>query len=237
MGGLRSNISHHGRIVASQPPQMRTIIWQDGMRHHLMFPHALYVMYYTRGDQNNKNKYWLNRLHVAFSQTPFTFDPNDRLSGLPLANYDMGLAICFYEWPVADDPKEFADKVIAQYWSSPFQDYQDSFSHWLNCYRDQEPTFWQEWVAASKTRKYDWMIDQSFLQAPYIVSLKKLFDSNKTLTEEIEYFPNINVKKKLVTEDAVRALAHQKWIEADSPSDPQCAEQFWMEAEKELNSK
>lgn len=240
MGGLRSGHTHHGKIVATQPPQMRTIFWQGGSKQHFMFPHSMYVMYYTRNEGNHNIKYWLNRLHVAFSLEPFRyseengFDLQQRLYGMPLANYDVGLAICFYEWPGIPDPRHFAERVIQQWWTSPFQNYGDSFSHWLNTYNSQQPHFVNQWQQASKERNYDWLMEQNLIQPPHNVNLKMLFQSNKTLTDETDYYPNLTKKGHNSQEDRVRALAHKKWVEAGCPNDPRLGNQFWLAAEQEV---
>lgn len=238
MGGLRAGTTHHGRIVATQKPQMRTIFWYDGQRQHFMFPHSQFIMYYTRNERGNNVKYWLNRLHVAFSLEPFECgNTEQRLYGLPLANYDVGLAICFYEWPSAQNPREFAERVIGQYWSSPFQDYGDCFSHWRQTYQSQQPQFANHWLAASKSRNYDWLLEQDLIQPPYLVNLKKMYESNKTLTDEIDLFPDISIRSKpLSYEEKVRALAHQKWVLAGQPNDPNVSDYFWSEAEKEIRA-
>lgn len=211
MGGLRSTQTHHGKVVATTPPQVRTIFWHGQNRgEQFIFPHALFVAYYTRNEGKHNIKYWLNRLHVAFSLEPIDLKNDQQpVYGLPLANTDVGNAICFYEWPNREDPLDFIKSVVAQYWSSPFQDYGDSFSHWLNQYnaRGGGRNFRPEWKDATARRDWQWLWKQTLYQAPYCVNLRQTLLSNKTLTEDTDWFPNLGVP---IPRELIQRLAEQK---------------------------
>jgi hypothetical protein len=237
MGGLRSNFQHHGKVIASTPPQVRTIFWNGNSRgEQFIFPHTLFVAYYTRNEGGHKAKYWLNRLHVGFSLNPIDLKNDQQpIYGLPLANTDVGNAICFYQWPVSEDPLDFMKQVISQYWLSPFTDYGDSFSHWLNTYnvtsdRVSRPgTFREDWKRATARRDWQWLWKQNLYQAPYCVNLRQTLLSNKTQTDETDWFPNLGVP---VPRELIQRLAEQKWNEAGCPDGDD--NRFWLAAEKEL---
>jgi hypothetical protein len=234
MGGLRCSSQHHGKIIATTPPQVRTLFWHGAPKgEQFIFPHTLFVAYYTRQEGA---KYWLNRLHVSFSLTPIDLKNQEQpIYGLPLANTDVGNAICFYEWPTSEHPEEFMKKVIAQFWASPFQDYGDGFSHWLVSYGQHRGSgtckFRQDWQAATARRDWKWLWDQTLLQAPYVVNLRKLIASNKTISEETDWFPNIGTK---ITKEMIEKLAEQKWRDFGCPDEKEYEELFMEEAEAEL---
>jgi hypothetical protein len=133
---------------------------------------------------------------VGFSNTPFTGKETDVLYGLPVGNLDSGYGVCFYNWPFSDDISDFCDQVISQYWSSPFVDYRDEFSHWINKYNGyaiaSDGKFNVEWKAATARGDYDWILQQRLHGADFVVSLKQLFLSNKTLTDETDIMVQTN---------------------------------------------
>lgn len=239
MGGLRSASSiHHGKVVATTPPQVRTIFWNGASRgEQFIFPHTLFVAYYTRNEGGHNIKYWLNRLHVAFSLAPIDLKNWEQpIYGLPLANTDAAGGICLYEWPGKQDPLEFIRAAISLYWVSPFNDYGDGFSHWLNVYQAtsnalaRNGLFREHWKQATARRDWQWLWNQHLHQAPQAINLRQLFKGNRTLTEDVEWFPNLGVS---IPKEAIANLAEEKWRNAGSPDGND--ERFWLEAERELD--
>lgn len=170
----------HGLILVPQAPSVRTIFMGDrgGERFDrvsLFFPHSLFCIFYS---ENNKNNLQLKRCHVTFSKVPFTGkDSTEKFFGLPLRNHEEAHGICFYNWPDAKNVKDLAKLVINQYWSSPYMEYNDNFSYWNKSYKK---TFFTEWKKNTKEQNYDWIYQQDWLQAPYVVDLNKLLEANKS---------------------------------------------------------
>ena len=201
-----SSATGYGLVLVPQPPVMRTIFFaEDGAQpkkgQQLAFPHTLFALFYFRTAQH---QYHLKRLHVIFGQKPFTgTDPTEKLYGLPLRNHDGAFATCFYQWDTEQTAQKFAEKIIGQYWMSPYAEYNDWASWWSKRYSDQNPTFLPRWIEASKEKNYDFILEEPLLQADFMVNLGKLLDANKLHyaaggIEVVSLSPNLDLIKDLV---------------------------------------
>lgn len=181
MGSHRDSTPAHGLILVPQPPQKHIItMGENGCegRPTLVFPYHLFCIFYTYHDNVG---FYLSRLHVPFSQKPFTGEnPDEQFYGLPLRNHEAAHAICFYQWPCHQDKETFVRLVIQQYWSSPFMEYFDNFSYWNQIYDAMNTGFLSRWIENTKAKNHKWIMEQKLLQPPYMVSLGKLLESNKS---------------------------------------------------------
>ena len=113
-----SNAQGYGLVLVPQPPMVRTIFFSEGGGRQLAFPYTLFGLFYFR---TSEYQYNLKRLHVIFGQKPFTgTDLTEEFFGLPLRNHDGAFATCFYQWDVEQTAEKFAEKIIGQYWMSPY---------------------------------------------------------------------------------------------------------------------
>lgn len=190
----------YGLVLCPQPPLVRTIFFAEGGKQQLVFPFTLFGLFYFRTEQH---KYQLKRLHVMFGQKPFTgLDPTEEVFGLPLRNHDGAFATCFYQWDVEQTAEKFAEKIIGQYWQSPYAEYHDWASWWTRRYASHNPTYHQQWVQATKEKNYKFVFEQPLLKADYIVTLGKLLDANKSHYEQggievVNLAPDMALAKEL----------------------------------------
>lgn len=190
----------YGLVLCPQPPLVRTIFFAEGGKQQLVFPFTLFGLFYFRTEQH---KYQLKRLHVMFGQKPFTgLDPTEEVFGLPLRNHDGAFATCFYQWDVEQTAEKFAEKIIGQYWQSPYAEYHDWASWWTRRYTSHNPTYHQQWVQATKEKNYKFVFEQPLLKADYIVTLGKLLDANKSHYEQggievVNLAPDMALAKEL----------------------------------------
>lgn len=177
----------NGMLLVPQPPGFRTIFHKSEgeiersevalarRKSYLYFPHMLFgILYQQRG-----STFQLIRLQVGFSKEPFTGNKSEKLYGLPLNNIDEGFNVCLYENPTANSLPELARKCIELFWSSPFVNYNDGYSHW----KDQmyKKGFLTRWKKASKENTAEAFFEKAELeQASYIVTIGKLLETHKT---------------------------------------------------------
>lgn len=171
----------YGLLLVPEPPMVRTIFFAEGGKQRLVFPYTMFGLFYFR---NANFQYSLKRLHVMFSQTPFTGEREDKLYGLPLRNHDGAFATCFYQWDGEQTAEKFAHLIINQYWMSPYAEYHDWASWWTGRYQALNPTFAKEWADASARKDYQWIFDQTLLQPDHHVTLGRLLDANKAHTKQ-----------------------------------------------------
>lgn len=166
-----------GVILCTQPPMIRTIFLREGGSMQLAFPHVLYALFYF---QTEAHPFQLKKLNVMWGQQPFACDPTEKVYGLPIRNHDGAFATCFYQWPSAKTAEEFIEKVVGQYWLSPFGEYEDWASFWSRRYKAKNPKFLAEWTQATKDKNYNYAMEKVLLQADYVVTLGKLLETNKS---------------------------------------------------------
>lgn len=189
-----------GVILCTQPPMIRTIFLREGGSMQLAFPHVLYALFYF---QTEAHPFQLKKLNVMWGQQPFACDPTEKVYGLPIRNHDGAFATCFYQWDTEQTAQKFAEKIIGQYWMSPYAEYNDWASWWSKRYSDQNPTFLPRWIEASKEKNYDFILEEPLLQADFMVNLGKLLDANKLHyaaggIEVVSLSPNLDLIKDLV---------------------------------------
>jgi len=176
-----SNETGHGLLLIPQPPMVRTIFYDNGNKLRLVFPYALFGLFYWKNPQHLPDKsFALKRLHVMFGQQPFTGAEDQKLYGLPLRNHDGAYATCFYKWDGEETEEKFARLIINQYWMSPYAEYHDWASWWTQRYAALNPQFFDEWVAATERKDYKWILEQQLLQAEHHVTVGKLLEANKS---------------------------------------------------------
>lgn len=191
----------HGLVLVPQPPLLRTLFFTDKKPTMLVFPYTLFGLFYFRTEQH---QYQLKRLHVIFGQQPFTgLDPTEKFYGLPLRNHDGAFATCFYQWDTEQTAEKFAEKIIGQYWMSPYAEYNDWASWWTQRYKSQDPGFLKRWEAATKAKDYKFIFNEPLLQADYIVTLGKLLEANKSHyakggIEVVNLKPNYDLIKDMI---------------------------------------
>lgn len=195
-----SSATGYGLVLVPQPPMVRTIFFVEGGKQQLVFPFTLFGLFYFRTPDF---KYHLKRLHVMFGQKPFTgLDPTEEVYGLPLRNHDGAFATCFYQWDVEQTAEKFAEKIIGQYWMSPYAEYNDWASWWTKRYNANNKAFHAKWVQATKEKNYKFIFEEPLLKADYIVTLGKLLDANKSHyaqggIEVVNLRPNMELAKEL----------------------------------------
>ena len=192
-----SDATGHGLVLVPQPPMVRTIFFAEGGKQQLIFPYTLFGLFYFRTPQH---QYQLKRLHVIFGQKPFTgVDPEEKFYGLPLRNHDGAFATCFYQWDTEQTAQKFAEKIIGQYWMSPYAEYNDWASWWTRRYHSHNPTFLNQWKQATKEKNYKFIFEEPLLQADYIVNLGKLLEASHYAAGGIEVvtMPNMEAAKDL----------------------------------------
>jgi len=173
-----SNAQGYGLVLVPQPPMVRTIFFAEGGKRQLSFPYTLFGLFYFRTPEY---KYHLKRLHVIFGQKPFTgTDLTEEFFGLPLRNHDGAFATCFYQWDVEQTAEKFAEKIIGQYWMSPYAEYNDWASWWTNRYGALNPNFLKQWQEATDKKDYDFIMNEPLLKADHHVNLGKLLEANKS---------------------------------------------------------
>lgn len=185
-----------GLVLVPQQPLLRTIIVGDYScnKHEfrlLHFPYSIFCIFYRK----NGNKFELVRCHVPFSNTPFTGKEDDYLYGLPLMNHESAHGICFYNWPVASSLNELIKMVIAQYWASPFMEYNDGFSYWTLKYKGSR--FLNNWIKNTKEGNFNWLSEQKLLQSDYIVNIKKLLETYSSQYSKFG-FEVVNLEKPVI---------------------------------------
>ena len=137
-----------------------------------------------------------------FGQQPFTgLDPAEKVYGLPLRNHDGAFATCFYQWDTEQTAEKFAEKIIGQYWMSPYAD--DWASWWSRRYASHNSSFLGQWGKATKEKNYKFIFEEPLLQADYIVTLGKLLEANKSHYEAggievVTLAPNLELAKDLI---------------------------------------
>lgn len=195
-----SNAQGYGLLLVPQPPMVRTIFFAEGGGRQLAFPHTLFGLFYFRTPQYN---FHLKRLHVIFGQKPFTgTDPTEEFFGLPLRNHDGAFATCFYDWAGEQTAEKFAEKVISQYWMSPYAEHHDWASWWTNRYAALDPEFLNRWKAATDEKDYEFALREPLLKADHHVNLGKLLEANRSHYSEggvevITLGPKLDLVKQL----------------------------------------
>lgn len=168
----------YGLVLATQLPTVRTIFYHEGNKRQLAFPHVLFGLFYFR---SKSHQYHLKRLHVTFGQKPFTCnDLTEEFFGLPLRNHDGAFATCFYEWHAEETAQKFAEKIIAQYWMSPYAEHNDWASFWTRRYQSLNPEFLKRWEQATDDKDYEFTLREPLLKADHHVNLGKLLEANKS---------------------------------------------------------
>lgn len=172
----------YGLVLVPQPPLVRTIFFHEGGKQQLSFPHTLFGLFYFRTPDY---KYHLKRLHVIFGQKPFTgTDLNEEFFGLPLRNHDGAFATCFYQWDTEQTAEKFAEKIIGQYWMSPYAEYDDWASWWTKRYNALDPDFSKRWKEATNNKDYNFIMNEPLLKADHHVNLGKLLEANRSHYEQ-----------------------------------------------------
>jgi hypothetical protein len=197
---LNSNTGY-GLVLAPQPPMVRTIFLHEGGSYQLSFPHTLFALFYFRTEEH---KYQLKRLHVIFGQKPFTgTDLTEEFFGLPLRNHDGAFATCFYQWDTEETAEKFAQKIIGQYWMSPYAEYNDWASWWTKRYNSLNSSFLDKWKKATAEGDYDFIMREPLLKADHHVNLGKLLQANKSHyaqggIEIVSLSPKLDLIKEII---------------------------------------
>ena len=168
----------YGLVLVPQPPMVRTIFFSEGGSCQLSFPYSLFALFYFR---TLELPYSLKRLHVIFGQKPFTgTDLTEEFFGLPLRNHDGAFATCFYQWDGEQTAEKFAEKIIGQYWQSPYAEYNDWASWWTKKYHSGDRDFLSRWKEATAKKDYNFIMNEPLLKADHHVNLGKLLAANKS---------------------------------------------------------
>lgn len=190
----------YGLVLVPQSPIVRTIFFKEGGSCRLSFPYSLFALFYFR---TSSLPYSLKRLHVIFGQKPFTgTDLTEEFFGLPIRNHDGAFATCFYEWSGEQTAVKFAQKIIGQYWMSPFAEYEDWASWWTKRYNSSDPTFLNRWKEATAKKDYDFIMKEPLLKPDHHVNLGKLLAANKSHYDEggieiVSIIPQLDSIKEL----------------------------------------
>lgn len=180
-----SSETGYGLLLVPQPPNVRTILFANSVtdkieKKRLVFPYVLFGLFYWKNPPHLAQPFALKRLHVMFGQEPFTGDLSQKLYGLPLRNHDQTFATCLYRWDGEQTAEKFAQKIINQYWTSPFAEYNDWASWWTKRYNSLNPQFFAEWEAATNRKDYKWIFETQLLQPDHHVNIGKLLEANKS---------------------------------------------------------